>query len=68
MKRKIKTDGSTRYTTGMTTSREAMNDEFLNDDAVTHLRCSLQAKLSALEEENRLTARTEMIAFERQPN
>ena len=47
-----------------------MNDELLNGltaDALTHLLGVLQAKLSAIEEENRLIAVTEAIAFERLP-
>ena len=55
----------------MITPQEMMNGGILNGvavDAVTYLLGSLHAKFSALEEESRLTAMTDMLAFARRPS
>ena len=62
--------GSAREMARMITPQEMMNGGMLNGvmvDAVTYLLGSLHAKFSALEEESRLSAMTEMLAFARKP-
>ena len=63
--------GSAREMARMITPQEMMNGGMLNGvavDAVTYLLGALHAKFSALEEESRLTAMTEMLAFNRKPS
>jgi len=60
--------GSAREMARMITPQEMMNGGMLNGqmvDAVTYLLGALHARFSALEEESRLTAMTEMLAFSR---
>ena len=60
--------GSAREMAIMITPQEMMQGGILNGvavDAVTYLLGSLHARFSALEEESRLTAMTEMLAFAR---
>ena len=60
--------GSAREMARMITPQEMMNGEMLNGvqvDPVTHLPGLLHARFSQLEEESRLTAMTEMLAFHR---
>ena len=62
--------GGAREMARMITPQEMMNGGILNGvavDPVTYLLGSLHAKFSALEEESRLTAMTEMLAFARRP-
>ena len=63
--------GSAREMARMITPQEMMNGGMLNGamvDPVTFLLGNLHAKFSALEEESRLTAMTEMLAFARRPH
>ena len=60
--------GSAREMARMITPQEMMNGGMLNGamvDPVTYLLGALHARFSALEEESRLTAMTEMLAFSR---
>ena len=62
--------GGAREMARMITPQEMMNGGILNGvavDAVTYLIGTLHAKFSVLEEERRLTAMTEMLAFAREP-
>ena len=60
--------GGAREMARMLTPPEMMNGGMLNGvqvDLVTYLLGTLHARFSALEEESRLTAMTEMLAFQR---
>ena len=62
--------GSAKEQGRMMSPQEIMHGGILNGvqvDPVTYLLGGLHAKFSALEEESRLTAMTEMLAFARKP-